>query len=966
MLPLLTLAISLSFPPQVAPLPQEPREIVRAAQRALQDDRVGELRAQWDASLARDSSDRAAAFGLATLARMTYEYERADSLYQRLLDTAEEGTPDGYAAWAWLGYGMGWQWRGQLRPADEAYARAVEAARLAGEEAAHFEAAIRWAGVRARARGIAEARALVADLEVPAGEPGLQALDLCARQPLLGNGGAIEDGLELARAAGDYWLESLCLLNLAQGASRRGRVDSALYLLGLADEVQVRARDRVGRAATLQRAGWMLGTVRAYGRARRKLYEAIAEGERSRNLSPVAWAYLNLVDLSMAAGDLGSAERYARRGAEMMEAQGDSWGSISIRARRARVAAALGRVEEARTLYREALAGYEAGEDYSGVVYVRGGLAVLAASEGDWDEVERELEAARATALERGMPGWARGLDYDFAVLAMARGDLDEAEQLVDRMLAERTPPLQNYRNLVIRAELRARRGAIDAAIDDLVRANDKLDDWRDGLDRNGLRRYAFQISANEYDPDLGVASIIAAIAADGRAATAFQLAERQRARDLLDQLVRATALGAGSGGAELDLESLRGARVALDPGALAAALPDDRTALFEYVTGLGGEPTTLFVVTKAGLRSYELPSIDSLAAEIRRFVTLAGSGAETTMPGRRLGLTLLGPALADLPEDTRHWIFVADGLLHRVPFDALRLGDGRYVIESNAVSLVPSAAVAMELWARDRHVRGSSMLVLADPRFEDGGVGGGVAESFRAAFEETGGLEPLPGSRREARSVARFADDALVRLGDRASEAFVKRADLSGYRVIHFATHALVDDDAITRTALALSGGEGEDGFLEPADLAVLKLDADLVVLSACRTAGGVVLRGEGVYGLTAPLIEAGARSVVATKWPIGDRESARFVESFYGQLARGLGAADALRAAKLEALERGAPVARWAAFTLVGDPFVDVPLELPKGWPASVWLALVVAAAGAAYAVRAVRARRRIRARS
>jgi len=163
---------------------------------------------------------------------------------------------------------------------------------------------------------------------------------------------------------------------------------------------------------------------------------------------------------------------------------------------------------------------------------------------------------------------------------------------------------------------------------------------------------------------------------------------------------------------------------------------------------------------------------------------------------------------------------------------------------------------------------------------------------------------------------------------------------------VLHFATHALVDEATLARTALALSPGGGEDGFLSPADLAALRLDADLVVLSACRTAGGVLVAGEGLQGLTGPLLEAGARSVVATQWRIGDRSTVQVVDDFYGAMAAGRPVAEALRAAKLAAIRRGAPPRDWAAFTVVGDPEARVTLIRPAPRPSLWW----VAAAGAA----------------
>jgi CHAT domain-containing protein len=168
-----------------------------------------------------------------------------------------------------------------------------------------------------------------------------------------------------------------------------------------------------------------------------------------------------------------------------------------------------------------------------------------------------------------------------------------------------------------------------------------------------------------------------------------------------------------------------------------------------------------------------------------------------------------------------------------------------------------------------------------------------------------------------------------------------------------------MVDERSAARTALALAPSEGESGFLGPGDLAALALNADLVVLSACRTAGGVVVQGEGVQGLTAPLLQAGAQSVIATGWRIDDRSTVRFIEDIYSALARRLPLSEALRAAKLDAIVRGAPPSEWAAFTAVGDPLVTVPLRRPP--PIVRWWVLVVLAFVALVAAAYVRSRSR-----
>src|SRR5207302_9841478 len=126
---------------------------------------------------------------------------------------------------------------------------------------------------------------------------------------------------------------------------------------------------------------------------------------------------------------------------------------------------------------------------------------------------------------------------------------------------------------------------------------------------------------------------------------------------------------------------------------------------------------------------------------------------------------------------------------------------------------------------------------------------------------------------------------------------------------VIHLATHALVDESSPSHTALALSPGDGEDGFIGLSELAALSLRAELVVLSACRTARGALVSGEGVQGLTTPMLEAGARAIVASSWRVGDAWTRRFMSRFYRGLASGQMAGDALRAAKLDVLRAGSP---------------------------------------------------------
>ena len=170
------------------------------------------------------------------------------------------------------------------------------------------------------------------------------------------------------------------------------------------------------------------------------------------------------------------------------------------------------------------------------------------------------------------------------------------------------------------------------------------------------------------------------------------------------------------------------------------------------------------------------------------------------------------------------------------------------------------------------------------------------------------------------------------------ASGVTLRRLDLRDVRVLHVAAHALMDDRSLQRNVLALSPSATEDGLLGPDDLSALKLNQALVVLSGCRTVGGVVLSAEGLRGLTAPLLEAGARAVMATQWAIGDASVLPMVDRIYAHLAEGVDVATALQRAKRDAIRDHVKPAVWAAFTLVGDGSMRAPLS-PAHTPPLPW---------------------------
>jgi CHAT domain-containing protein len=228
---------------------------------------------------------------------------------------------------------------------------------------------------------------------------------------------------------------------------------------------------------------------------------------------------------------------------------------------------------------------------------------------------------------------------------------------------------------------------------------------------------------------------------------------------------------------------------------------------------------------------------------------------------------------------------------------------------------------------------------VVADPVFDamdprvtppaagqpGGGLPGGGLSGGQMAR-----LDRLPFSRAEAQAILSVAprQGTFAALDFAASRETVLGGRLARYRIVHFATHAVLNTENPALSGVMLSRvdshGRPRDGFLRLDDIYRLHLPADLVVLSACRTALGQEIRGEGLVGLTRGFFSAGARQVLVSLWPVEDRATAELMRRFYRELlGRGRPPAAALREAQI-AMWRDAgwrPPCYWAGFVLQGD---------------------------------------------
>jgi CHAT domain-containing protein/Tfp pilus assembly protein PilF len=354
------------------------------------------------------------------------------------------------------------------------------------------------------------------------------------------------------------------------------------------------------------------------------------------------------------------------------------------------------------------------------------------------------------------------------------------------------------------------------------------------------------------------------------------------------------------------------------------------------------------------GLAIYPLPSNDEIADGISRLTDR--DTFEHSVRARAVAAATYNLLLAPLKERLRgkDLVIVAGGPLGYLPFEVL-IEDGRYLIESHRIRYAPSltALHLVRQWEQTRPKPERSLWAMADPIYDkaDQRVEGkaDLAQATKDALTEylrraTRGASaagvPYPRlyfSGQEARAIhavlGAAGGDLLT--GVQATEAAVKAASAKGLlaqaRYVHFATHGILGLDTGQQPALVLSlvGNDGQrdadgglnDGFLRLDEVTRLKLNADLVVLSACETGKGRLYAGEGVTGLARAFLYAGSRGVVASLWSVDDRETAVLMTRLYSELKDGQAAADALRAAKLAMIRANKPPLYWAPFILIGE---------------------------------------------
>ncbi len=397
-------------------------------------------------------------------------------------------------------------------------------------------------------------------------------------------------------------------------------------------------------------------------------------------------------------------------------------------------------------------------------------------------------------------------------------------------------------------------------------------------------------------------------------------------------------------------------------------------TVLLEYA--LGGKRSFLWVVTSTSLKNYELPGRAELENDVRRVVGLLNDGkrwasdetiaAEFTQVASPLSRKLLPPSVLSQLKGKR-LVIVSDGALQYLPFGSLPLPpesnskNGKQNTDSVPLAVkfetvnLPSASV-LDVQRRDisdRKPPTKTIAIFADPVFsetderlpavraEQPKINGPAkpdlnrillerAFNFIGKPGESLSIPRLPFTRKEAEEIfaSALSRDSLKALDFNADREKLLNADLTKYGIVHFATHGILHSEHPELSGIVLSlvneKGEPVNGFLRLNEIYNMKLNADLVVLSACQTALGKEVRGEGLIGLTRGFMYAGTPRVVASLWKVDDVATAELMKIFYQKMLKEkMRPAAALREAKIAMMQqkRWAEPYYWAAFELQGD---------------------------------------------
>ena len=341
---------------------------------------------------------------------------------------------------------------------------------------------------------------------------------------------------------------------------------------------------------------------------------------------------------------------------------------------------------------------------------------------------------------------------------------------------------------------------------------------------------------------------------------------------------------------------------------------------LLEFV--LGNPKSYVVILTAESKQIVALESRDLIEANTREYLSEMRKRSLAKEQSDKLYTLLMEP----IPKirDFSHYTIIADGLLNKLPFDALKDGD-TYVVQNHVVTYCPSSTTLYLLRGiRPESQHSNALLAVGGISYDRSAM---KAAATERGYSAGNAFRDLPNSGPEAQYALKSLPNPTNRdlSGQTATETNVKSFLRQGFGYVHLAVHAFSSDDPNQAAIVVLSDPlHQEDGFIEAAEIARQHINTKLVVLSACETAVGPIQGQEGASTLTTAFLVAGSRAVVSTLWRIEDRPALQLMRAFYTHLGRGESAPDSLAIAKRELLDKfghnSLPI-YWAGFIIQGS---------------------------------------------
>ncbi|MBN1271838.1 MAG: CHAT domain-containing protein [Candidatus Aminicenantes bacterium] len=356
--------------------------------------------------------------------------------------------------------------------------------------------------------------------------------------------------------------------------------------------------------------------------------------------------------------------------------------------------------------------------------------------------------------------------------------------------------------------------------------------------------------------------------------------------------------------------------------------LKKSSTAVFEY--SIAEKNSYLFVLTRKKLDIFPLPTKENLHRLVSKHLRVITDKENLDFSSsHELFKVLIQPGLTNRIQNL---IIVPDDILHFLPFETLctHAKSESWLIKDSNISYVPSMSSLREITLRKKNRRFSpqyNFLAFGDPNSGKDDLNS-ISSNLLQNFFSNGSFDfsPLRYSELEVTRIGSLfkKEKKTIFLREESSEETLKQYDLSAFKIIHFATHSIIDEKQPIRSSIVLflDNDPTEDGLLQTREIFNLKLNADLVTLSSCQTGLGQYITGEGIEGLNRAFFFSGANSVLMSLWSVHDQASYHLMERFYHHLKNNLPIYSALRQAKLEMIDSQtfSHPYYWAGFIISG----------------------------------------------